>query len=291
MDSTRLKIASWDTEGSPIVPRRSDRLATTYATRFLWNAFAGVPLHSARVMPNKSNKARRKIPPPLDNLSALAVLRYLRRLIAKQRGKYDLMRILSSFRLTDSYSQSKRVAGVVGGMMGRNADREMRTRPETKEGAGEEEKMEEGSRREIANVRDARRNHCDRTKTNRFDTDDTWTALYYCRILIVSNRDPAVREEIANGAIEAQWNLEKLYENDTARKGHFTRSISQVNPPTPPPPPPSSSPPPSPPPPPETPLMTKLANFGQLGFHCFHHACLPPSVPTFPDLQLLDRLV
>ncbi|KYM92562.1 LIM domain transcription factor LMO4-B [Atta colombica] len=99
------------------------------------------------------------------------------------------------------------------------------------------------SRQEIANVRDAQ-----------FE----W---HYHRILFVSNRDP----------------------NDTVGKSHFTRSISQVNPPMPPPPPPPPlpSPSPSPPPPPETPLMTKLANFGQLGFHCFHHACLPSAIYEF----------
>ncbi|KYN14956.1 hypothetical protein ALC57_12852 [Trachymyrmex cornetzi] len=63
---------------------------------------------------------------------------------------------------------------------------------------------------------------CDRTKTNRFDTDDTWMALYH---------------------------------NDTVGKGHFTRSINQVNPPT--------------------PLLQPP----------------PPPVPTFPDLHPLDRLV
>lgn len=61
---------------------------------------------------------------------------------------------------------------------------------------------------------------CDRTETNRFDTDDTWMALYYRQytILIVSNRDPATREEIANDAIEVQSSLEKLYEMIQSRR-------------------------------------------------------------------------
>lgn len=64
----------------------------------------------------------------------------------------------------------------------------------------------------------------------------------------------------------------------------FPRKWSQVNPP--------------PPPPPETPLMTKLANFGQLGFQRSHHArpvfhiswspparlpCLMPAALTLTD--------